>query len=98
MMSRVSDLHARPVDPRDTGWSVWRPAYRVYFWRPFGSEGAWSSREFEVSGGDAVEVFAWATQHAIDDETYIVFALVDNGFGRGLVQLAGVDPTRAERS
>ena len=58
----------------------------------------WSSREFEVSGADAVEVFAWAAQHAIDDETYTVFALVDHGGDPGLVRLAGVDPTRAEHA
>ena len=98
MMSPVSEVHARPVDPRDTGWEVWNPAYRVYFWRPLGPERAWSSREFEVSGADAVEVFAWAEQHAIDDETYTVFALVDHGGDRGLVRLAGVDPTRAEHA
>jgi hypothetical protein len=69
--------------------------YRVYFWRPYGG-GGWQSREFEVSGADAAGVFDWATRHAHDDEIYTLFAVVENREGRGLVRLAGVDPTRAD--
>ena len=98
MMSLVSDVNARAVDPRDIEWEVWDAAYRVYFWRALGPEGAWSSREVEVSGGDAAEVITWAAHNAIDDETYTVFALVDRHGEQGLVHLTGVDPSRPERS
>jgi hypothetical protein len=92
MMIAVTELRARPVDPRDTRWEVWNPAFRVYFWRSLG--GGWMSREFEISGGDVVEVLAWAADHAEDDETYTVHCVVDGADGTGLVRLAGTDPTR----
>jgi hypothetical protein len=90
------ELNARPVDPRDTSWEVRNPAYRVCFWRRFG--GGWASREFEVSGADAAVVFDWAERNAGDDETYSIFVLVGDGDARGLVRLAGLDPTGAHRS
>jgi hypothetical protein len=68
------------------------PAYRVYLWRPVGS--AWWSREFEIAHADVVAVIAWAKEHAAADETFTLFALVDSRGERGLVHLAGVDPTR----
>jgi hypothetical protein len=92
----VPELDARPVDPRDTGWEVWDPRYRVYFWRPYG--GGWASRSFEVSGADAYAVLDWATRHADDDETYTLFAVADHDDERGLVRLAGSDPTRTHRT
>jgi hypothetical protein len=87
------ELDARSVDPRETTWEVWEPAYRVCFWRPFG--GGWASREVEVSGADAAAVFDWAARHATDEETFTVFAVVGDGDARGRVRLAGEDPTRA---
>lgn len=92
----MADLEARPIDPRDTRWEIWNPAYRVYFWQELGG-GAWGSREFLVSGGDVNEVAEWANLHANDNETYTLFAVVDHGDDAGLVRLAGHDPTRNER-
>lgn len=93
-MSEMSELDARPVDPRDQGREIWNPAYRVYFWHRFGSAGA--SREFEVSGGDIGSVLAWAADHAENNETYTVFTVVHFDEEVGLVRLAGDDPTRAD--
>jgi hypothetical protein len=92
MMIAVTELRARPVDPRDTRWEVWNPAFRVYFWRSLG--GGWMSREFEISGGDVVAVLAWAADHAEDDETYTLHCIVEGPDGAGLVRLTGEDPTR----
>ena len=92
----MSNLIARLVDPRDTGWEVWTPAFRVYFWRLIGDE--YSSREFEISNADITMVLDWANLQASDDETYTVFAVVDRGGDLGLVRLAGDDPTRRGRS
>jgi hypothetical protein len=90
----MSNLTSRPIDPRDTGWDVWNPAYRVYFWRRVSSTG-WASREFELSGGDIVAVLGWATRHTNDGETFALFAVVEGSGRPGLVRLAGDDPTRA---
>jgi hypothetical protein len=92
----MSNLTSRPIDPRDTGWEVWNPAYRVYFWQRVSATG-WGSRELEVSGDDIVAVLDWATRNANDGETYTLFAVVDYGDERGLIRLAGHDPTRDER-
>jgi hypothetical protein len=94
-MMPMADLHARPVDPRDTGWEVWNPAYRVYFWRRVSPTG-WGSREFEVSGGDIAAVLEWATRNANDGETYTLFAIVEYGDERGLIRLTRHDPTRGD--
>ena len=84
---------ARPVDPRDARWEVWEPTYRVYFWRR--TADGWQSRECEVSAADVVAVLEWAVRHANEGETSTIFAVVVDGAGaRGLVRLAGVDPTR----
>jgi hypothetical protein len=93
-MTTMSELNARPIDPRHTSWEVWDPVYRVDFWRPTG--GAWASREFEVDAPDVVEALRWAADHAADAETFTLFAVVANREGRGLVHLAGDDPTRAQ--
>jgi hypothetical protein len=94
MMSEMSDLDARPVDPRDQGREIWNPAYRVCYWHRF--ESAWASREFEVSGGDIGSVLARAAERAENNETYTVFAVVHFDDEVGLVRLAGDDPTRAD--
>ena len=90
----MGELAARPVDQRDTRWEITDPAYRVTFWRPTGPSGAWASREFEITGGDAPSVFEWVTRNAEPDEFATVYALVRSG-ELGLVRLAGADPTRA---
>jgi hypothetical protein len=82
------------IDPRDGRWELWTSDYRVDFWRPYGI-GGWASREFEVSGGDVSAVIRWADDHASDNETYAVYAIVKRGEGPGgLVHLLGDDPTR----
>jgi hypothetical protein len=89
-------LDVRPVDPRDHRGEVWDPAYHVYFWKALGSPHAFGSREFEVTGGDAPSVLAWAASNVEGDERYTVFARVDTAEGATLVRLAGDDPTRAQ--
>jgi hypothetical protein len=92
MMSAVSEIRGRPVDPRDTSWEVWHPRFRVYFWRPL--EESWASREFELSGGDVVAARAWGADNRGKDETYTLHCVVEGEAGTGLVRLAGTDPTR----
>ena len=44
-------LKAQLVDPRDQSWEIDRPAYRVYFWHPQGTEqdSMWASEEWELT-------------------------------------------------
>jgi hypothetical protein len=84
-------MDARPVDPRDTEWEVSSPAYRVYFWRQ--RSGGYESEEFQLEGATEVgEVLGWAEERA-EARTFTVYAVVDALGERGLVQLAGIDPT-----
>ena len=85
-------MEVRPIDPRaEQGFWGTDPVhdYRVTFWR----RGA--SSEFEVRGAtDVHEVLEWAEREAlVRESTYTLFANVDRGPDRGLVWLAGVDPT-----
>lgn len=88
------------MDPRDIGWEIESPSYRVYFWeqppRPPhvpGYVSTWRSNEFELSEVDDVtEVLDWAKATAPPGGTYVVYAVVEGAAGRGLVRLAGVDP------
>ncbi len=82
-----------PVDPRDITSEDTSPAYRVYFWRPLDAPGAFESTEFELTDADAEEVIAWARTTARIEQTYTVYAVVHRPDGRGLVRLAGSDPT-----
>ena len=80
------------MDPRDTRWEVDSPAYRVYLWRPRGN--GWESQEFELRNAlDAREALDWANREAGSDRIFTLYALVEQGGERGLVRLAGVDPT-----
>jgi hypothetical protein len=89
----VDDLGASAVDPRDTRWEVWDPRYQVHFWREVGD--AYSSRELEIAANQVAAALSWAEAEQADDETFTLFAVVDRGDGRGLVRLAGNDPTRS---
>jgi hypothetical protein len=89
-------MDTRPIDPRADlrpGVPNWGTDpihdYRVTFWR----KGA--SSELAVSGAvDVHEVLDWAEQEArARESSYTLFALVDRGSDRGLVWLAGIDPT-----
>jgi hypothetical protein len=94
-------VDVRPVDPRDAGWEIDSPPYRVYFWKrppaPPGippDEVMYHSTEFELSGAvDVREVLAWAEANATPGSRYTVYAVVGRESERGLVRLAGVDPT-----
>lgn len=91
-MTPVTALKVRPVDPRDQRWEIWQPEYRVYFWRA--ERGSYVSREFELSGGDVLQVLSWADGNAAEGETYVLHVAVGTADGLGLIRLAGVDPTR----
>lgn len=87
-------MDARLVDPRDTEWEVLSPTYRVYFWRQ--RSGGYVSEEFQLQGAaDVGEVLGWAEERA-EGRVVTVYALLDIGAGRGLIRLAGVDPTASE--
>ena len=89
----MSELRARPIDPRDGRWEEWSDCYRVDFWQLVDGKG-WVSSEYEVTGGDVVAVMRWADERAIQGQTYALYAIVERGEDRGLVHLLGVDPTR----
>ena len=93
MMTSVTELRVRPVDPRDQSWELWNPRFRVYFWRSLGDD-ACMSREFELDGGDVGAALAWAAEQAVDQEIYTVYCVVEGTAGIGLVRLTGDDPTR----
>lgn len=48
---------------------------------------------FELTGGDAPTLVAWAARHADGDPHTTIFAVLDGPEGLGLVHLAGEDPT-----
>lgn len=84
-------MDVQPVDPRsDPRWeSPPTHDYRVVFWR--------RGRAYEnnISEADDVhQVIKWADAEAeAGGGTYTLFARIDRGEDRGLVWLAGVDPT-----
>ena len=93
-------MHVRLVDPRDTGWEVNEPVFRVYFWRELetpvdGAEQAYASDEYEVTDADVREVISWADQQSAG-RTYTLHVLVPHPWPEelGLINLAGNDPTR----
>lgn len=87
----MPELDARLVDPRDSHWELWNPTYRVVLWTRSGN--AWASREFEIDAAEVDDVLDWIRQQG-DTETFTLYAVVDQGKDRGLVRLAGSDPTR----
>jgi hypothetical protein len=87
-----SAVDIQPIDPRTD--SRWETApihnYRVIFW------GKGAAYEFDIAdAADVHEVIGWAEQEArTRGSTYTLFARVDRGeTDRGLIWLAGVDPT-----
>ena len=88
-MLLMPELNARPVDPRDTRWEVWSPAYRVFLWSR--SNEAWASREFEIGAADVDDVLDWIREQS-DAEMFTLYATVDRGDDLGLVRLAGHGP------
>ena len=88
-------MEATLIDPRDVSWEVDSPAYRVYFWGRPSPTWAWQCEEWRLTAAhDVHEVLAWADGRA-GDRTFTVQAEVDvSGEGRGMIRLAGTDPTR----
>jgi hypothetical protein len=90
----------RSIDPRDVRWEITSPTFRVYFWEPQPAPldvadhpVGYRSTEYEIRGADVPEVLAWADAIAPRRSTYVVYAVVDHSRERGLVRLAGNDPT-----
>lgn len=79
------------VDPRDQQWADDDPIFRVYFWKQLGAS-AFESDEFELSGADVNQALAW-TEERRDGRTFALYLRRDDASGRGLVLLAGADPT-----
>jgi hypothetical protein len=99
-------MDVRSVDLRDVGWEIVSPLYRVYFWaRPPAPSDVpedlvmYHSTEFELSGVEEVgEVLSWAEAAAASGSTYTVYVVVEGDRERGLVRLAGLDPTASAGS
>jgi hypothetical protein len=95
-------MQIRPVDPRDTNWTIDSPVYRVYFWKrgtaPAGhppDRVGHIAFEYELSECHNVrEALAWADENAGSERSYTLYAAVAKGDSRGLVRLFGVDPTK----
>ena len=82
-------MDIRSVDPRDQTWELDQPRYRVYF---HDADGA--SDEYELHGGDVVDVLTWAQAQAQAQRagrSFVVYVCVP-GDGLGLVRLQGSDP------
>jgi hypothetical protein len=80
-------VRADGVDPRDTRWEENDPAFRVYFWhRPPTPEGVPADHE----------VIAWAEARLPAGDQYVLYVEHADGGRRGLVRLAGHDPTQLD--
>ena len=82
-------VNVRGVDPRDQGWDIDRPSYRVCFFDASGG-----SDEYEVSNADVIEVLDWAEAQRAG-RTYALYACVPSG-DLGLVRLLGTDPNKTQ--
>jgi hypothetical protein len=89
----MSELSVRPIDPRDQRWEVSVPTFRVNFWRRSGE--TWSSREFELTGGDVDLVSEWARERTNSGEAFVLYCCVESADGLGLVRLLGHEPASA---
>lgn len=96
-------MRADLVDPRDVEWEQPNPVYRVYFWhRPPPPAGIpaervmWHCNEQRLTGAkDVHEVIAWAIEQLPAGDHYVLYVEHTDGGRRGLVRLAGVDPTES---
>jgi hypothetical protein len=88
----MTTIHAHPVDPRDSAWELWNPSYRVCFWSRHGD--GWLSRVFDIADVDVDAVLGWVAENDAESDAFTVSAVVDHGADRGLIRLAGNDPTR----
>ena len=84
-------MDVRPIDPRTDPRPEYGPVheYRVVFWQ------RGSAYENDLAGAEDVhEVIEWADAEASARGcTYTLFAKFDHGSSRGIVWLAGIDPT-----
>jgi hypothetical protein len=90
---RMSD----PVGRRD-GPQVPSHDYRVVFWTEKPSEHIFAALEYDIVGAqDVHEVIEWAEREAGPDDCYTLFVKVEIPWsddpGRGLVHIAGLDPS-----
>jgi hypothetical protein len=88
------DVRAQPVDPRDTGWEIDHPAYRVCFWqqRDSGVDASWASEEWQVDDADIHDVLAWADADT-SRRAYTLYVCSTCDGTPGLIRLYGRDPT-----
>lgn len=93
-------MDIEPLDPRDSEWTVERPAYRVFFWRPLevprpaAGATAYQSRAYRLLGADDVdEVLRWAGEVKAAEETYAVYVESTDAGSPGVLRLTGADPT-----
>lgn len=93
------------VDPRDIEWEVEQPVYRVYFWhQPPAPPGVsqehmgYHCDEHRLTGArDVHEVLRWANDTARPEQSFTLYVEHDNlDHERGLIHLAGIDPTVRE--
>ncbi|MEO5850897.1 MAG: hypothetical protein ABIQ15_00140 [Nocardioides sp.] len=89
------------VDPRDIAWEVDHPPYRVYFWRhgrvPAGTapvDVGYAADEYRLSGvTDVDEALTWARAKATPEQSFTLYVEDVRDGRRGLIRLAGTDPT-----
>ena len=62
-------IESRSVDPRDVTEEVDSPTYRAYFWN------GPSCREFELVGGDVLEMSQWADHERREGERFDLHAV-----------------------
>ncbi len=92
-------MKAEQADPFDGRWEESGSAYRVRYWGVKTESRTdpplvYESTEINISDvADVSEALRWAEDNA-DGRTFTLYALVDRGPDRGLVHLAGVDPTK----
>jgi hypothetical protein len=90
---QASPVQVVQVDPRESTFEDLSPAYRVNLWRSLGTSGAFESTEFELTDADVDEVLEWARTSAGSDRAYVVYVVVQASNDRGLLRIAGADPT-----
>ncbi len=92
-----------PEDEIYKAWEMDVHDYRVVFWRQQDPEPGYAKEEMgwaavihDISAEDVHEVIEWAERQAAPDEIYTLYvAYVDpTRQQKGLLQIAGADPTR----